>query len=81
MALIASAAGLNSFAADDREQPRGLLGDMGGLRPSLARHGATLNLTEASELTRDVQGGLRKGQAYRGLTTATVVGLRTTITF
>jgi porin len=68
-ALIASAAGLNSFAADGGEQPRGLLGDMGGLRPALARHGATLNLTEASELTRNLQGGLRKGQAYRGLTT------------
>jgi porin len=73
-ALVAASAASNSFAADseaagDSEQPRGLLGDMGGLRPALARHGGTLGLTEVSEVTGNLHGGLRKGQAYRGLTT------------
>jgi porin len=32
----------------------------------------TLGLTEASEVTRNLHGGLRTGQAYRGLTTLTL---------
>lgn len=82
-ALIASS-GLSSFAAEAPEpvqpdvekltahednQPQGLLGDLGGLRPALARNGTVLGLNEASELTRNLRGGLRTGQASRGLTT------------
>ena len=54
-------------AGNDR--PSGLLGDIGGLRPALARHGVTLGLTEATEITRNQRGGLRRGQASRGLAT------------
>ncbi|MFC5497501.1 carbohydrate porin [Caenimonas terrae] len=82
-ALVASAAGFGSYAgaaeparpdadggaASEGDLPRGLLGDMGGLRPALARHGTVLGLTEASEVTGVLRGGLRQGQAYRGLTT------------
>ncbi len=34
-----------------------------------ARHAVTFGLTEADEVTRNLHGGLRKGQAWRGLTT------------
>jgi porin len=48
-----------------------LLGDMGGLRPWLARNGATLTLTETSEILGNLTGGTRRGFDYDGLTTAT----------
>ena len=74
-AVLAWSATFSSFAADasdDNDPPAGLLGDMGGLRPALARHGTTLGLTEASEITGNLHGGLRRGAAYRGLTTLNV---------
>ena len=49
-----------------------LFGEMGGLRPALARHGVTLGLSENSEWLRNVRGGLMTGQAYQGLTTLTL---------
>ncbi|WP_433696449.1 carbohydrate porin [Paraburkholderia phenoliruptrix] len=60
----ASEAGLWS-----REQ---LFGDMGGLRPWLGQYGVTFALTETSELLGNLRGGLARGVAYDGLTTATV---------
>jgi porin len=71
-AVLAWSASFNSLAAaagDDNDPPAGLLGDMAGLRPALARHGMTLGLTETSEITANLRGGLRRGAAYRGLTT------------
>ena len=49
-----------------------LFGEMGGLRPALARHGVTLGLTETSEWLRNTQGGLKTGRVYHGLTTLTL---------
>jgi len=49
-----------------------LLGDMGGLRSALGRHGITLGLTEVSEELGNVSGGIHKGPAYDGLTTLTL---------
>ncbi|RDJ98833.1 carbohydrate porin [Paraburkholderia lacunae] len=49
-----------------------MLGDMGGLRPWLGKYGVTFTLTETSELLGNVRGGLDRGVAYDGLTTATV---------
>ncbi|MEC5408724.1 carbohydrate porin [Paraburkholderia sp. MPAMCS5] len=49
-----------------------MLGDMGGLRPWLGKYGATFTLTETSELLGNLRGGLARGVAYDGLTTATV---------
>lgn len=49
-----------------------LFGDMGGLRPALARHGVTLGLTEVSEWLSNASGGVKTGQAYHGLTTLTL---------
>lgn len=49
-----------------------LLGDMGGLRPWLGQYGVTFQLTEASEYLANLRGGLSRGGAYDGLTTATV---------
>lgn len=45
-----------------------LLGDMGGLRPWLERHGITLGLTETSEIFGNASGGLKRGTAYDGMT-------------
>ncbi len=50
----------------------GLLGDMGGLRPALAKYGVTLSVTETSEVLGNVSGGTRQGFEYDGLTTATL---------
>ena len=49
-----------------------LLGEMGGLRPALGRHGVTLGLTETSEWLRNTRGGLKTGRVYHGLTTLTL---------
>lgn len=48
-----------------------LLGDMGGIRPWLLNYGATLSITENSELLGNVTGGMRRGFEYDGLTTMT----------
>src|SRR5271168_1720242 len=49
-----------------------LFGDLGGLRPFLAKYGITLTLQEQSEVLGNVTGGTRQGFEYDGLTTATV---------
>ncbi|PTQ93853.1 OprB family porin [Paraburkholderia sp. GV068] len=49
-----------------------LFGDMGGLRPWLGQYGVTFALTETSELLGNLRGGLARGVAYDGLTTATL---------
>ncbi|KNH05796.1 Carbohydrate-selective porin [Candidatus Burkholderia brachyanthoides] len=49
-----------------------MLGDTGGLRPWLGKYGVTFQLTETSEYLANVRGGLGRGGAYDGLTTATV---------
>lgn len=49
-----------------------LLGDMGGIRPWLGKYGATLQITETSEYLANLRGGLNRGGAYDGLTTATL---------
>ncbi|HYS63607.1 MAG TPA: carbohydrate porin, partial [Paraburkholderia sp.] len=53
----------------DREQ---MLGDMGGLRPWLGKYGVTLTVTETSEILGNLRGGLARGAAYDGVTTAAV---------
>nr|WP_175130692.1 carbohydrate porin [Paraburkholderia rhynchosiae] len=53
------------------ERPQ-MLGDMGGLRPWLGKYGVTFALTETSELLGNLRGGLARGVAYDGVTTATV---------
>lgn len=49
-----------------------LLGDMGGLRPLLARYGVTLTLTDVSDVLGNVSGGTQKGFTYNALTTLTL---------
>jgi porin len=49
-----------------------LLGAIGGLRPWLSQHGATLSLQETSEALGNVTGGVRRGFEYDGLTQATL---------
>lgn len=49
-----------------------LLGDIGGLRPWLGQYGVTFALTETSEYLANLRGGLGRGGAYDGLTTATL---------
>jgi len=46
-----------------------MLGDMGGLRTSLAKIGVTFNLQEISEVLGNVTGGVHRGATYDGLTT------------
>ena len=49
-----------------------LLGDMGGLRPALAKYGVTLSILENVETFGNVSGGVRQGFEVNGLTTATL---------
>lgn len=49
-----------------------LLGDIGGLRPWLDKHGATFTMTETSEYLANLRGGLARGGTYDGLTTMTL---------
>lgn len=49
-----------------------LLGDMGGLRTWMGKHGLSLGLTETSEYLYNTNGGLKTGGAYDGLTTMTL---------
>ncbi len=45
-----------------------LLGDLGGLRPALARAGLTFGLQETDEVLGNLTGGIHRGAAYDGLT-------------
>jgi porin len=45
-----------------------LLGDMWGLRTSLAKYGISLAVSETSEVLGNVTGGIRRGFEYDGLT-------------
>jgi porin len=49
------------------ERPN-LLGDIGGLRPALSRHGISFGLTETSEVLGNPTGGRKTGVAYEGAT-------------
>jgi porin len=49
-----------------------LLGDVGGLRPALARFGVTVGLSEISEWLQNARGGIKTGNRYHGLTTLTL---------
>ena len=50
----------------------GLLGDMWGLRTTLAQHGITFAVEETSEALGNVTGGIHKSLDYDGLTQAVV---------
>ncbi len=49
-----------------------MLGDMGGLRPALAKYGVTLNLIENAETFGNLTGGVRQGFEVNGLTIASM---------
>jgi porin len=53
-------------------QSPNLLGDMGGLRPALAKYGVTLSIVENVETFGNLTGGVRQGFEVNGLTTATL---------
>ena len=53
-------------------QSQTLLGDMGGLRPLLAKYGVTLSILENVETFGNLTGGVRQGFEVNGLTTATL---------
>ena len=49
-----------------------LLGDMGGVRPALAKYGVTLTLLENIETFGNLSGGVTQGIEPKGLTTVTL---------
>ena len=53
-------------------QNANLLGDIGGLRPALAKSGITLQLYEEAETFGNLTGGVRQGFEVNGVTTAQV---------
>ena len=58
--------------AGGSSQNANLFGDLGGLRPALAKVGVTLSLQEQSEILGNLTGGRRQGFDYDGLTTGTL---------
>ncbi len=53
-------------------QNANLLGDIGGLRPALAKYGITLQFFEEAETFGNLTGGVRQGFEVNGVTTAQV---------
>ena len=51
-------------------QSPGVFGDLGGLRPALAKYGVTLQLFEEAETFGNLTGGVRQGFEANGVTTA-----------
>jgi porin len=62
----------NAGFFNDIDRRSTLLGDMGGMRPWLSRHGVSLTVQETSEILGNVSGGVRQGFEYDGVTTATL---------
>ena len=52
--------------ADKAEAPELLLGDMGGLRPTLKASGVKLGISYVGEVFGNVSGGLKRGVVYDG---------------
>ncbi len=69
LAAASPAALADDAASNGIWQRANLLGDIGGVRSALADRGVTLLLTEQSEVLGNVQGGLKRGFTYDGLTT------------
>ena len=53
-------------------QNQNLLGDMGGLRPALAKYGVQLTILENVETFGNLTGGVKQGWEANGLTTVTL---------
>src|ERR1700722_13229003 len=53
-------------------QGQNLLGDMGGLRPALAKYGVTLTILENVETFGNLSGGVKQSLEPKGLTTVTL---------
>ena len=53
-------------------QNQNLLGDMGGLRPALAKYGVTLTILENVEALGNLSGGVKQSLEPKGLTTVTL---------
>ena len=49
-----------------------LLGDAGGIRPRLARHGITIDINDIEQWLGNVAGGFRQGVTYNAVTTASL---------
>ncbi len=70
-AQSASSGGPLGFLSATWDSPN-LLGDMGGLRPALAKYGVTLNAIENAETFGNLTGGVRQGFEVNGLTTVSL---------
>ena len=73
--------GETSSTSDDNLWTRKtLLGDIGPVRPFLAKYGATLNILETDEVLGNVSGGKSQGAIYEGLTDLSLgIDLRPTL--
>ncbi len=59
-------------AARSQWAPAGPLGDLGGLRSALARHGISLHLYDSENLLGNFAGGVKRGSTVQGLTTLSI---------
>jgi porin len=69
-AVLATALAAPAGAEDQDET--GLLGAWGGLKPALAAHGVTLDISDSENLLGNVMGGVKTGATMQGVTTMTL---------
>ena len=68
LAAATPAAAAETASGPEAGQPATLLGDLAGLRPWLKAYGASLDLSETSEVLGNPVGGVRRGAVYEGVT-------------
>ncbi len=67
-----SAAGAAPMPAMAQTADTGLLGDMGGIRPTLGNYGITLSFTDSENLLGNLAGGVKQGATLQGVATGTM---------
>ena len=72
VSLCALLTALAAPAMAQQTDNTGLLGDWGGLRPTLAAHGITLGINDSENLLGNVSGGVKTGATLQGVTTMTM---------
>ena len=72
VSLCAVLTGLSGPVLAQQATTTGLLGDWGGLKPTLAAQGLSFGLTDSENLLGNVDGGLKTGATMQGLTTMTM---------
>jgi porin len=72
LSAVLSAGVICPAHAQDADYSGDLLGNAGGVRTVLGRHGVTININDSENLLGNVSGGVKQGATMQGVTTATL---------